>query len=62
MQDKGRLGAYATDPNYKALIKSIFEGVVKDYKKWLACQLSCTNYSSETEKIKADITLLEKLK
>jgi hypothetical protein len=62
MQDKGRIGAYATDPNYKAGIKDIFNGVVKDYKKWLNCKLNCSSYSSEAEKIKEDIKLLEKLK
>ncbi len=62
MQDKGRIGAYATDPNYKTLIKSIFNGVVKDYKKWLNCKLTCSQHSSDKEKIKKDIELLEKLK
>lgn len=62
MQDKGRIGAYATDPNYKTLIKTIFKGVVKDYKKWLNCKLTCLKNSSEIERVKKDLELLEKLK
>jgi hypothetical protein len=62
MQDKGRLGAYATDPNYKTSIKNIFNGVVSDYKKWLNCKLNCGSYSSIKAEIEKDIKLLEKLK
>ncbi len=62
MQDKGKLGPYATDPEYKKLIKILFNGVVNDYKKWLNCKLTCTSHKTEVEKIKTDIKLLEKLK
>lgn len=62
MQDHGRLGAYATDPNYKTAIKNIFNGVVRDYKKWLNCKLNCQSYASSKASIEADIKLLDELK
>ncbi|MDH6252774.1 hypothetical protein M2347_002501 [Chryseobacterium sp. H1D6B] len=62
MQDKGKLGAYATDPSYKTLIKSIFNGVVKDYKEMLNYKLCREKKEEEKNKIKKDIELLNKLK
>ncbi len=62
MQDNGRLGAYATDPNYKTLIKGIFNGVVKDYKAILEYKLCREKKGDEKTKIKKDIELLNKLK
>ena len=62
LQDKGRIGAYATAPDYKSGVKNIFNGVVKDYKKWLNCKLQCPSHVSEIESIKEDLELLEKLK
>ncbi|MCW3161429.1 glucosaminidase domain-containing protein [Chryseobacterium oryctis] len=62
MQDKGKLGAYATDPNYKTLIKGIFNGVVKDYKAILEYKLCIEKKEEEKNKIKKDIELLDKLK
>jgi len=62
MQDKGRLGPYATDPNYKPLIKGIFNGVVKDYKEILNYKLCREKKEEEKNKIKKDIELLNKLK
>ena len=62
MQDNGKLGAYATDPNYKTLIKSIFNGVVKDYKEILAYRLCKEKSEDGKSKIKKDIELLNKLK
>lgn len=62
LQDKGRIGSYATAPDYKSGVKKIFNGVVKDYKKWLNCKLQCPSHVSEIENIKEDLELLEKLK
>ncbi|MGI9650139.1 glucosaminidase domain-containing protein [Chryseobacterium sp. RLHN22] len=62
MQDTGRKGAYATDPNYKSSIKSIFNGVVKDYKEILNYKLCKAKLQDEKNKIKKDIELLNKLK
>ncbi|MCS3868581.1 hypothetical protein J3D55_001497 [Chryseobacterium ginsenosidimutans] len=62
MQDKGKLGAYATDPNYKTLIKGIFNGVIKDYKEILNYKLCREKKEEEKNKIKKDIELLNKLK
>lgn len=62
MQDSGKKGAYATDPNYKTSIKGIFSGVVKDYKEILNYRL-CREKSTEGKnKIQNDIDLLNKLK
>ncbi|WP_264544517.1 MULTISPECIES: glucosaminidase domain-containing protein [Flavobacterium] len=62
MQDSGRLGAYATDPNYKTSIKTIFEGVISDYKKIYNCKLCKAKTENEKDEIKKDIELLNKLK
>jgi flagellum-specific peptidoglycan hydrolase FlgJ len=62
MQDKGKNGAYATDPNYKTSIKSIFNGVVKDYEKILDCKLCKAKNEEDKNKIKKDIQLLKELK
>ncbi len=62
LQDKGKLGSFATASNYKISVKNIFKGVVRDYQKWLECKLKCQSYSSKIEEIKKDIELLNKLK
>ena len=62
LQDKGRIGSYATAPDYKSGVKKIFNGVVKDYKKWLNCKFQCSSHISEIENINEDLELLEKLK
>lgn len=62
MQDKGRIGSYATDPNYKTLIKSIYNGVVKDYKEILNYKLCSEKTQDGKNKIKKEIELLNKLK
>ena len=62
MQDNGKKGAYATDPNYKTSIKSIFNGVVKDYEKIFDCKLCKAKTEEDKTKIKKDIELLSKLK
>ncbi|QYS91622.1 MULTISPECIES: hypothetical protein [Flavobacterium] len=58
LQDKGKLGSFATASNYKISVKNIFKGVVRDYQKWLECKLKCQSYSSKIEEIKKDIELL----
>ena len=40
---KGRLGAYATGPNYAANMKGMLAGVVKDYEKNIIGQISGNN-------------------
>ena len=62
MQDTGKKGAYATDPNYKTGIKGIFVGVVKDYKEILSYRLCKEKAEEGKAKIKKDIELLNKLK
>ncbi|KQT24178.1 hypothetical protein ASG22_09185 [Chryseobacterium sp. Leaf405] len=62
MQDSGKKGAYATDPNYKTSIKGIFGGVVNDYKEILSYRLCKERTEDGKNKIKADIELLNKLK
>ncbi|WP_310555654.1 glucosaminidase domain-containing protein, partial [Flavobacterium sp.] len=62
MQDNGRLGAYATDPNYKTSIKVIYNGVVSDYKKIYECKLCKAKTEEDKNKLKLDIELLNKLK
>lgn len=62
LQDKGKRGVYATDPDYKSSIKTIYEGVVKDYKKWYDCKLRCSNHASQKVEIEKDIELLNKIK
>ncbi|WP_419494999.1 glucosaminidase domain-containing protein [Chryseobacterium bernardetii] len=62
MQDTGKKGAYATDPNYKTSIKGIFNGVVKDYKEILNYRLCKEKLEEGKNKIKKDIELLNKLK
>lgn len=62
LQDTGKKGVYATDPNYKESIKNIFNSVVKDYKAILSYQLCKSKNEEEKRKIKRDIGLLDKLK
>ena len=63
LQDEGRLGSYATDPNYKSSVKTIFKGVVKDFMKWYDCKSKCSSYNPEQKKqISEDIKLLNILK
>lgn len=39
----GKMGAYATDPDYKTKIQSAFEGVVKEVKKELTEEINSTD-------------------
>lgn len=62
MQDTGKKGAYATDPNYKVSIRDIFKGVVKDYKEILNYKLCKEKSEDGKNRIKKDIELLNKIK
>ena len=39
----GKLGSYATNPNYDKLLKGVFESVVNDYKKQITSQIDSNN-------------------
>lgn len=62
LQDTGRKGVFATDPNYKTSIKTIFNSVVKDYKEILNYKLYKSKTETEKNRIMKDIELLNKLK
>ena len=62
LQDKGRIGSYATDPTYISGIQTIFKGVVSDYKKLLECKLCKAKDEKAKNEIKKDIEILNKLK
>ena len=62
LQEKGKFGAYATDPSYISGIQTIFKGVVSDYKKLLDCKLCKAKDEKAKNEIKKDIELLNKLK
>jgi hypothetical protein len=62
LQDTGRLGSYATLADYKEKVTTIFNGVVKDYKKWIACKQQCASYATKKEELEKDLKLLEAIK
>ena len=69
LQDKGKLGAYATGDKkgkegtemYKKNVKEIFKSVKNDYLKMYKCKLCKVKNDEEKKKLQNDIKLLEKL-
>ncbi|MFK7058738.1 hypothetical protein [Flavobacterium oreochromis] len=69
LEDKGKLGPYATGDKkgkegtdrYKNNIKDIFESVKNDYLKMYKCKLCKVKNDEEKKNLQDDINLLEKL-
>ncbi len=49
----GKLGAYATNPNYEAELNTMFNGVLKDYKKEINSQLKAS--TKEIDKLQKEM-------